>query len=260
MKVEKTDSGENRYMGDSVSATQLRGGGVTVDPRLDRVYPGVERHFPSLLHLTREDPRTQKAPRSFTHNFRGYDPHLDQGREGACVGFGWAHELACYPAIVKGMDFTYARERIYWAAQRRDQWSGGAYPGASPFMEGTSVLAGAEVVHRELGLIGSYKWSLDLNDLILAVGYMGPAVMGTDWYSGMFSTDSSGFVHATGTVEGGHCWLARGVSLRKQSFLCRNSWGANWGQGGDFLISFEDMSKLINSHGEACVPSLRKVA
>jgi hypothetical protein len=248
---------DNRY----VTTTTLRNGAQVEDRRLDRIYPGVEEHFPSLAFLTAENPRLEgKAPRSYTHNFRVYDPHLDQGSEGACVGFGWAHELACTPGVVKGVDNQFARERIYWAAQRRDQWDGGAYPGASPFMEGSSVLAGAQVVKDEIKLIGGYDWSLTLDELIMAVGYLGPAVMGTDWYSNMFSPDAAGFVHATGSIEGGHCWLARGVSLRKLAFRCRNSWGIDWGEGGDFWVSFDDIGKLLDAQGEACVPRLRKVA
>lgn len=236
----------------------LRGGAHTEDPRLDRVYPGVEKHFPSL-HFLAAPKLVGRTPRSFTYNFRGYDPRLDQGSEGACVGFGWAHELACYPAVVPGIDYSYAREKVYWAAQRRDQWGGGAYPGAAPFMEGTSVLAGAEVVHQELHLIGGYDWFLTLDELILGAGYT-PIVMGTDWYGGMFDTDANGFVHITGSVEGGHCWLVRGISLKKRAFLARNSWGSNWGINGDFWISFDDMGQLIDAYGEACAARLRKVA
>lgn len=239
-----------------LTAIPLRGGSQTSDVRLDRVYPGVERHLPSLRYLT-SDLTATKKPRSFTWNFRTYDPHLDQGREGACVGFGWAHELACYPAIVPDVSFAYARERIYWQAQRRDQWDGGAYPGASPFGEGTSVLAGAQVVQQELHLIGNYDWCLTLEDLILSAGYLGPIVMGTDWMTGMFDTDDKGYVHATGQVEGGHCWLIRGVSLAKNSFLCRNSWGESWGMRGDFWISFGDAGALLAAQGEACVPRRR---
>lgn len=235
----------------------LRGSAETSDPRLDRVYPGVDRHFPSLRFLTA--PLTDgKKVRSFTNNFRLYDPHLDQGNEGACVGFGWAHELACYPATVPALDNVFAKERLYWPAQRRDWWEGGAYPGATPFMEGTSVLAGAEVVHQELRFIGSYDWVVHgLLDLQLAAGYLGPIVMGTDWHSGMFRPDINGFVHATGTVEGGHCWIIRGISLKKRAFLCRNSWGPNWGMRGDFWVSFEDAESLLMTQGEACVPKLR---
>ncbi|MDD5706625.1 MAG: hypothetical protein PHR35_11940 [Kiritimatiellae bacterium] len=66
---------------------------------------------------------------------------LDQGSEGACVGFGLAHELAAEPAVCK-VSARFARERIYWEAQRRDGFAGGDYPGAKPKVPGTSVLAG----------------------------------------------------------------------------------------------------------------------
>jgi hypothetical protein len=40
-----------------------------------------------------------------TYPFRSYtwacDPVLDQGREGACVGFAWAHELSARPKVIE---------------------------------------------------------------------------------------------------------------------------------------------------------------
>jgi hypothetical protein len=63
---------------------------------------------------------------------------LDQGKEGACVGFAWSHELAAYPVRVE-VDDEFARSKIYAEAQKIDEWPGEAY-------HGTSVLAGAKVV------------------------------------------------------------------------------------------------------------------
>lgn len=237
----------------------LRNGQSTWDPRLDRVRAVDVR---SLNYLVRDTFETTLAPRSFTWRLPLW---LDQGREGACVGFGWAHELAAMPAMVEGITNIFAREKIYWPAQQIDPWPGGAYPGASPIYEGTSVLAGAQVVQR-MGYIGEYRWALDLQDLILAVGYKGPAVIGVDWYEGMLDTDAAGYVHPTGQIVGGHCLIIHGVRIIKRAdgsinhyksyFTLHNSWGSSWGVNGRARITFAEMLKLWPG-GDFCIPMNR---
>jgi len=169
---------------------------------------------------------------------------------GNCVGFGACHELAARPAEVQGLTARYAKEQVYWEAQKIDEWDGGAYPGARPFMEGTSVLAGLKILKR-LGWMEEYRWAFGLDDLILGVGYNGPAIVGTLWYNGMFTPDTAGQVKPTGRVVGGHCWVVDQVIPKHEMFGALNSWGKNWGKGGRFYISFADMDKLLKEDGEA---------
>jgi hypothetical protein len=189
-----------------------------------------------------------KAPRSYTWRC---NQTLDQGPDGACVGFGVAHEMIARPAEVQGVTDRYAKEQIYWNAQRIDVWEGGSYPGAYPFYEGTSVLAGAKVA-RSLGWIDSYRWAFGINDLLLGVGYNGPAVIGINWYEGMFYPDAKNFIHPTGQVAGGHCVLVNAVNVRLQRLTIHNSWGGSWGKNGEVYISFTDMDRLLRESGEAC--------
>jgi hypothetical protein len=98
----------------------------------------------------------------------------------------------------------------------------------------------------------NYRWGFSLEDLILGVGYNGPAVMGLDWMTGMMNTNSKGFISATGQVEGGHCILCRAVNIKGKFFTLRNSWGDDWGKGGDCYIPFDDMEYLLNHQGESC--------
>jgi len=196
----------------------------------------------------------EKKLRSFTWRCL---PNFDQGREGACVAFGIGHELAARPSEVEGINYD-GLIAIYHEAQRTDPWEGGSYPGASPRYDGTSVLAGVKVVQKQ-GYFSEYRWAFTFRDLQLGIGRNGPCVIGVDWRTGMFDTDSNGFIHATGQVEGGHCTLLRGVNIKEKYFLGRNSWGAGWGQGGDFKISFADMEKLM-SGGEFVFFQKRKMS
>lgn len=221
----------------------LKDGSKTSDRRLDRInyFDERSRGYPIRRRVA------GKKPRSYTWRC---NIHLDQGLEGACVGFGIAHELAARPSEVTGLSNTYAKETIYWEAQTIDEWKGGSYPGAKPRYEGTSVLAGVKVA-RKKGFFDSFYWGFSMNDLALGVGRRGPAVLGLPWMEGMFDTDTNGYIHATGDVTGGHCILCRGVNVDKKYFLLRNSWGRGWGVDGDCKISFADMKKLLANGGES---------
>jgi hypothetical protein len=228
----------------------LKNGSQVDDGRLDRLvqFDNRSRGYPIRATLS-----SWVAPRSFTWRC---DTYLDQGNEGACVGFSMTHELIARPVCVQGVDGQFAREKVYWEAQKADEWAGGAYPGADPFYEGTSVLAGVKML-RKLGYIDEYRWAFGLEDLIMAVGYKGPAILGINWYEGMFDILPCGHVHVTGQPAGGHAILCKGVSVTKRTFTLHNSWGEGWGSGGDALISWEEMDQLLHEDGEAVVPTVR---
>ncbi len=98
---------------------------------------------------------------------------------------------------------------IYKRAQQLDIWPGENY-------SGTSVLGGAKAV-KELknnvgeSYISEYRWAFGIEDLIRALAYQGPVVLGLNWYAGMFNSDTAGWLRVTGALVGGHCLLALGV-------------------------------------------------
>lgn len=246
----------------------LKDGSQVEDEQFDRIYEldWNSLDYPVTRLLGVEE--AEKKPRSYTW---ALDIWLDQGREGACVGFGYAHEAAATPVRVEGVSAQFARERVYWPAQRTDEWPGGSYQGATPYYEGTSVLSGAKVM-QEMGLYTSYYWALDIKQLVLGVGYTGPAVIGVNWYEGMLNT-VAGWVRATGKPVGGHCICVIGVKIVWKSWVSRivsatwdnvdldrsylklhNSWGRDWGVGGRAMLSLRDADKLLNEQGDACFP------
>lgn len=235
-----------------MSIIKLRNNKTAKDVRLGRLiqFDKTSRKFPIMALVA------SKKPRSYTWRCGTW---LNQGFEGSCVGHGIAHELlsAPAPADPAKVDHTYAKEVIYWGAQKSDGWPGGSYPGARPQYEGTSVLSGVKVAQK-LKWFDDYRWGFGLEDLVLGVGHNGPAVMGLVWLAGMGNTDEKGFIHATGSTQGGHCLLCRGVNVPEKYFLLRNSWGQDWGMGGDCKISFDDMEKLLHMNGEACFFLRRK--
>lgn len=226
---------------------QLRGGAQTADRRLDRV-----KQF---------DPRSRgfgimdAIPGLMPGDGRSWavSEHLDQGREGACVGFGVTHELAAYPRAVPALDAQFANA-IYREARKIDPWPGEDY-------EGTSVLAGVKVAQR-LGYFREYRWCFSVEEIMLAVAHEGPVVVGTNWHESMYEPDASGRVHITGEPIGGHCYLIRGIALNPRGWglaidepvlRFRNSWGPDWGRNGDGFITVSDWREFLHPEGEAVV-------
>ena len=230
----------------------LRNGSTTEDSRLTRIE---EFDIRSRKYGVRSIIGTDIP---ITKNYF-CDRHLNQGQEGACVGAGITHELISEPVPVRGLDMRYARENIYWQAQKEDDWEGGSYPDADPFYEGTSVLAGVKVAHK-LGWFDNYYWCFGLEDLILGVGCRGPAVLGLAWYRGMHNIDENGYIYPSGQLSGGHCILCKGVNITHERFILHNSWGKHWGLGGDCYVSFDDMDFLLHQKGEAVIFIDRKLA
>ena len=186
---------------------------------------------------------------------------LDQGREGACVGFGWMGEVLSEPISPERQpEFNFANDlakSYYKRAQKIDQWPGEDY-------EGTSVLAGAKIMQEE-GYLGEYRWCFGIDDLRDAIINLGPVVIGVPWYESMYETDDQGIVVIGGNKVGGHCILVTGyipekeINGEKQEvFRWRNSWGKEYGIDGSGYVRYTDLDALLKDQGEACIPVERK--
>lgn len=228
----------------------LRDGSEVRDRRLARLrhFDERSRQFPVRATVG------PKKPRSYTWECA---VHLDQGQEGACTGFSVAHELLARPCEVRGLTAKFATEKIYWQAQKDDEWEGGSYPRAKPRYDGTSVIAAIKAA-KKLGFIEEYRWAFGLRDLVLAVGHVGPAVLGLNWYEGMFDVASCGHLHVGGVPSGGHAILCKGVDVEERYFVLHNSWGPRWGRRGDARISWSEMERLLHEDGEAVIPTVRR--
>jgi hypothetical protein len=173
---------------------------------------------------------------------------LDQGSEGACTGFSVSHEAAAEPVVVPNITDEIALE-IYRRARQLDEWPGEDY-------DGSSVL-GAMKAAKERGWYDEYRWAFGEEDLALALGYKGPAVLGINWYEGMSDPDRDGLITATGSVQGGHAILCNGYDAEKKLYRLHNSWGKGFGVKGECFVCVEDMVKLLKEDGEACIPVVR---
>lgn len=173
---------------------------------------------------------------------------LDQGAEGACVGFALAGLLAAEPIRQADVDADLARS-VYREAQTVDEVPGEDYVG-------TSVLAGLKVGQGR-GWWSGYRWAFGTADVAQAVIRQGPVVVGVPWFDGMYATDPGGQVVVRGEQVGGHALVVVGFLLDHQgrgpTFVWLNSWGPEYGEDGVGYVSAADLGRLLAQRGEAAV-------
>lgn len=175
---------------------------------------------------------------------------LDQGAEGACVGFACAGELAATP--IKHTVDNATGQRIYKAAQWVDRSEGRYYP------EGATVLAGMKACKKG-ELFGKYVWCFGVDDTIDWIVRRGPVVLGINWYYDMYDPASNGLITIGGGVAGGHAIMANGYWPGHPDFgdvvVLTNSWGKGWGVNGRGFLRVADLRRLLSEDGEAVAPT-----
>lgn len=213
-------------------------------PHLDRrpSPPSESARYP-MRALVRTTVERRERHWSLTGDFP-----LDQGDEGACVGFGTSAELSAEPVAVPTGN-VYAN-RLYALAQAEDRAMG------QYFDDGASVLGGMRAARKQ-GVVASYLWAESIDDIRDAVITHGSVVMGTNWHAGMDEPRADGFIRAAGEVRGGHCYALIGYvpdhPTWGEVFEGVNSWGPSWGDRGRFLIPVSDVAELLAADGEAAI-------
>lgn len=176
---------------------------------------------------------------------------LDQGREGACTGFGTGHVLAASPK--SRLDIVNeTAQLIYYEARRQDEWPGEDYDGSS--------VNGAMRAARLMGYITEWRWCKTMAEVRHALSYHGPLVIGVNWYTGMFTPNARGLLTISGTLAGGHALMVAGYKFENGQYWYRleNSWGPAWGDNGGCWISEANLYRLLGERGEFACP--KKVA
>jgi hypothetical protein len=178
---------------------------------------------------------------------------LDQGAEGACVGYAVATSANVRRASngrVPHLDEENAAD-LYHLAQDLDEVAGDDY-------EGTSLLAGMKAGQRT-GLWDAYVWCFDVRTIVQAVLQLGPVLVGVPWTAGMYVTDAAGRLQLTGATVGGHCLTVVGVQLEVSGepgpwAVLLNSWGPDWGLDGIGYVKLRQLAWMLAGIGEAAVP------
>jgi hypothetical protein len=162
-------------------------------------------------------------------------PVLDQGADGACVGY----------AIASAAGDPQSAEKVYAIAKTLDQWPGEAY-------SGTSVTAGAQA-GKALGIIESYRWAYDVPTILDALA-VGPVALGLYWTPGMFKPAGGIMrVDAPKHQSLGHCAVAVGYDPEQDAIRMQSSWGTRWADAGRAWLPLGALATLMGRTGEACL-------
>lgn len=235
---------------------------IGVDPRLDALpsFDDASRDFPIRALLA-----PGLVPRSYTWRCA---VHLNQGLRGRCCGYAVATEIAARPVVLPATNLL--GDALYREAQQLDEWPGENY-------EGTSVLAAMKAA-KARGYFAEYRWAFSPEDLLLAIGYHGPAILGINWYEGMSVPNAiNGMIRVSGAIKGRHaicanavrCAWPRGLAVQARAYAnldvdrtlvkWHNTWGIEWGLSGECWITLRDLQYLLAgvNFGEAAIPVQR---
>jgi len=83
----------------------------------------------------------------------------------------------------------------------------------------------------------------------------GPLIAVLHVYDDFFAYGTGVYHHATGAEAGYHCVLIVGYDDAQHCWICKNSWGAGWGDAGFFRIGYgecgiDETSNDTDSHGQ----------
>ncbi len=216
----------------------------TTDPRLKR-------------HIN-HDPRSRK----FAFDSTGLDlksvrhachiATLNQRKLGKCTAETGIGILGTDPFYSTLIHPPYAlndngSNKLYNEEQTMD--GHGVYP---PNDFGSSGLTLAKCLLKAK-VISGYDHTFTLKDALLALT-LRPIAIGVNWYSNMFSPDSTGKIKITGSLEGGHEFKGDEMDVPNELIWCQNSWGNSWGvKRGRFCMTFDDFGTLLERQGDVVV-------
>lgn len=86
--------------------------------------------------------------------------------------------------------------------------------------------------------IGGWHTIGAIADMKAWISANGPLATCFTVYNDFFSYKSGIYRHVTGGVAGGHCVCVVGYDDAGGFWICKNSWGTGWGEGGFFCIAY----------------------
>ncbi|MEE4312619.1 MAG: C1 family peptidase [candidate division KSB1 bacterium] len=87
---------------------------------------------------------------------------------------------------------------------------------------------------------GWVSYEKDIVANIKSALYRHPVSASFTVYSDFYGYHSGVYEHVYGNAEGGHAILIVGWDDEEQSWICKNSWGVDWGEEGYFRIKWGD--------------------
>jgi C1A family cysteine protease len=214
---------------------------------------------PPPAPLSGVEPPAQLDWRSRGGNF--VTPVRHQLKCGSCWAFSMAAALESYVMLKRGdpelqPDLS---EQVFLACGGNGSCSGGmldasflvstglppesAYPYAGINGFCGSAASGWRRTAQKIGSWGSVP--LGLRELRAALYKYGPLPVAMNVYEDYMYYKSGVYTHASGKYVGGHAVTLIGYDDAGKYFIVKNSFGANWGEGGFFRIAYSELNSAV---------------
>lgn len=180
-------------------------------------------------------------------------PIRDQGACGSCVSFG---TLGALESLIKisasdpNRIINLSEGCLFFCGCKRC-CNRGWYPDYScSYLQNTGVPAEdcSPYIDRDsrcekccknnVWKIGSWKHITTVPEMKQSLVNNGPLIGAMYVYDDFFNYIGGVYEHVTGELAGGHCICISGYSDRDSCWICKNSWGTDWGEDGWFRIKY----------------------
>ena len=184
---------------------------------------------------------------------------LDQGQEGACVGFAIAASVNRLRRARQSDAELVSARMLYEMARKFDEWPGEDYSGSSirggvrgfwhngvcleahwPYDSANrhgDLTVERSMKARDISLGAYYRLRRDLTDYHAALNETGVICASAHVHDGWMRA-RGGRIERNGGRIGGHAFAIVGYDA--DGFWVQNSWGTGWGAGGYAHWSYED--------------------
>jgi C1A family cysteine protease len=191
-----------------------------------------------------------------TKNGGKISPIKDQGTCGSCVSFATVGLLESMALIEKNLAIDLSEADLHFCSNHGPSCSGWypwlalqaikargvcdqvRFPYASAFSGGIPHCQQAPNRSQHVYNFQTSSWIIVDSLRKDYLTHHGPMIAVLTVYDDFFSYGGGVYHHVTGSKAGGHCILVVGYSQSQGCWICKNSWGQAWGEGGFFKIAY----------------------
>jgi C1A family cysteine protease len=183
-------------------------------------------------------------------------PVKDQGTCGSCVSFGTVGLLESTALIEQNKLVDLSEADLHFCSshgasctgwypsqalqsvQSRGVCDEQRFPYASAFTAGVAQCILAPDRAQHLYNFHTSCWIIFDAYRKDYLSHHGPMTACMTVYDDFFSYGGGVYHHVSGSRAGGHCILVIGYSQSQSCWICKNSWGTEWGEAGFFKIGY----------------------
>jgi C1A family cysteine protease len=184
-------------------------------------------------------------------------PVKDQQNCGSCVSFGTCGTVEARARIVcanAGLNIDLSENQLFFCGCGNCCDTGWTFEAALTYAQNTGIAIDADSPYTPVDKpcpgatprvrITSWRPVYAMDDRKASLASKGPMLAGMTVYEDFFHYQGGVYQHVSGDVAGGHAVCCVGYSDADQCWICKNSWGTGFGEGGFFRIRYGDASGM----------------